>query len=1029
MVENSEEKKKKVFIAYKREQRDEEVARLLKSTLDAEDYDAFLDQVDIVPGTDWGKKTEEELRSASFFIILLSKRAWESENIPNEYNKAKRLGIGLVPIALEQDPEIPLGLMSSLAEIQRIDWFENHDDQDKLDEILTTLIRKDLDKQEQRDRFLARHMIRTNLLRRIKETFVAPKKWDEAVDLLKSPNVIFIAGPDDSGKEFFGLRLAIEAAGEQVAVIRGSQSIPSGSCSRGRTLCLFFPDLTAGMEDDGDALRGLHESFAEWASTGCRVIASCTEDFFLRFDTAVFNGDFEPVRPYRIVLDSESYDLLQKRKIYENQVDFLGNQKYLDSSQVRWAKGLLDKEKSDEIEEADRGRFEQLLMDGWSIGRLGSFVAQDLRQLRDPKEISLLLSEKATMQDRINRWFLGRDESTRVFLLALVLAENLDPPELWDIYKGVVAKLRHFNYEIAIRPLGILVDDASPYVLAEEPYRFANEKFARAVMEEMRRNYREYVLELQELILEWSVPAKQDMREDDQETEGKKKPLPSGKINREEAVQLIGRMGGVRLSDLSPVLDGWADLPNSKLRRMASEALLIAAQESAADPHLRQLINRWASMQDEEELQRFRYRWTAAHACWQLALKIDRPELRRFAIRNLESLAGDRSRLVRGVVALHLRDYMNKKKQHCGDVIVIIKRLGADGSEVVQRRIAVALAALMKIDRKRATDILDGWLSGQSKHRIFTAVYTDLIGGRATQERLALHLPEREDVLFDAIRIALKSGNKANDFSHQKEAKTALFFLSNPENSELRSRLIRSLAKFVLSENPGASKAITSLIQTGESSIVVLSVDVFEEISNILLENDEALGERIDMLIAGQPERANVFSNALERIAEKRPGALAENLARVYLQSGKKAFDWLEPYLLENIEIKDKLIELSILKAYEMRFAQGELGELLFPLSLLSDQEEKALALSRLNRLCSPTKERFKQLLDWLSGRKNREDQKKAEVRRMLAASGEQNLVYVVEDLTRMERRSSIVLACICVFVVLAAVLCFYILK
>jgi TIR domain-containing protein len=82
---------KRVFVSYRHEKPDEELAKYLADHLKSHSYDVFID-ADIIIGQDWIKEIETALLQSDFLIVLLSKNSIASDMVRHEVNLAHKHG-------------------------------------------------------------------------------------------------------------------------------------------------------------------------------------------------------------------------------------------------------------------------------------------------------------------------------------------------------------------------------------------------------------------------------------------------------------------------------------------------------------------------------------------------------------------------------------------------------------------------------------------------------------------------------------------------------------------------------------------------------------------------------------------------------------------------------------------------------------------------------------------------------------------------------------------------------------------------
>lgn len=139
----------KCFISYRHTKPDEELAQFLEKFLEEHDHHVFLD-THIQLGTEWVKEIEKQIKSAEFFIVLLSKESILSDMVRQEvklaHELAKKRGkrFIILPIRVDFTGELPYDLGAYLDRIQYALWRKEEDFNDIAQQVL-----KAIDKHEQ----------------------------------------------------------------------------------------------------------------------------------------------------------------------------------------------------------------------------------------------------------------------------------------------------------------------------------------------------------------------------------------------------------------------------------------------------------------------------------------------------------------------------------------------------------------------------------------------------------------------------------------------------------------------------------------------------------------------------------------------------------------------------------------------------------------------------------------------------------------------------------------------------------------
>jgi len=136
----------KCFISYRHTKPDEDLVQFLKKFLGEHDHNVFLD-TQIQLGTEWIKEIERQIKSAEFFIVLLSKESILSDMVRQEVKLAHQLvkkrgkRFIILPIRVDFIGELPYDLAAYLDRIHYALWRKEEDSQDIARQVLAAIER------------------------------------------------------------------------------------------------------------------------------------------------------------------------------------------------------------------------------------------------------------------------------------------------------------------------------------------------------------------------------------------------------------------------------------------------------------------------------------------------------------------------------------------------------------------------------------------------------------------------------------------------------------------------------------------------------------------------------------------------------------------------------------------------------------------------------------------------------------------------------------------------------------------------
>ena len=145
-------KMSKVFISYRSQSPDQELAQELFDGIGAAGHEAFMAGESIRLGEAWPQRIDAELTQCDYFLLLLSERSVISEMVTEEVRRAKQLRDRtgkptLLPIRVNLPIDSPLSydLRGYLQQIQQREWRNSQDTSVILSEILALLASGDRD--------------------------------------------------------------------------------------------------------------------------------------------------------------------------------------------------------------------------------------------------------------------------------------------------------------------------------------------------------------------------------------------------------------------------------------------------------------------------------------------------------------------------------------------------------------------------------------------------------------------------------------------------------------------------------------------------------------------------------------------------------------------------------------------------------------------------------------------------------------------------------------------------------------------
>lgn len=141
-------KSARVFISYRSQPPDSELAEEFYQALQAAGHEVFMAAESIRLGDNWSQRIDQELEQCDYFVLLLSPKSATSEMVTEEVRRAKELRDtrdsgkpGILPIRVDFPLSSPLNydLRGYLNRIQQREWQSDKDTTQVLQEILAIL--------------------------------------------------------------------------------------------------------------------------------------------------------------------------------------------------------------------------------------------------------------------------------------------------------------------------------------------------------------------------------------------------------------------------------------------------------------------------------------------------------------------------------------------------------------------------------------------------------------------------------------------------------------------------------------------------------------------------------------------------------------------------------------------------------------------------------------------------------------------------------------------------------------------------
>jgi hypothetical protein len=734
--------RKSVFISHKRDfDLDQNIADKLCDDLSG-DYDVFLDTRQ-QPGVYYEKVIKDSIKNAHYLLALITDNANNSEWVKAEIEYASecRAQQGtpvVIPVHIDFGDAYSMRLAACLSGLQRIEWNSLADYSQLLEQIQAVLAQKPPSPSVSAEVLgMESFLLRDSRKRRTSAAFLdalgetAPGAALKSAGLtLEAEKLLWVVG-DAGVRNYVALSLAVgrrqsadggaadAQKGEMVYEVTKSLSWSKVSNTMVRGSTIIFSNVSPAALFDVETPRDEFGSLERLIGRGNAVIVAISKESHAEIEQEMRKREF--TRGGQIEVGRDFYDDPAKRHIFESLLKFSLDAGEISQKQYQWA--LYLSEESPELggREQLRGESHDLfrtILTNWSPADIERFITIHLPQVKKPDDVHKLLLRNADLENEIHAWFVGLDDSTRCFVLALAMLSGLGRAELWEKYKSVIEALKKLDPSLALWPLGICRQRAADYVTVDGPVDFIDERIAETIYREIAKNFREYFIELLPLMRAWSVPLGRDQRSTDALLEGRRLKAAQGKELRLSIARMVGIVGRYGLGDMMSLLDHWATDPILAVRDAFAVSLEQAVAEGTGAGQGLGLLNTWASDTSAGGDTLLRV-WAAAAALGNIVARKPGASVYRKALAQLETLASDKRPSVRFYVSIPLKKAA--RRGMLSDIESVLSAVAQDSKASTKINVAEALNEARLFDAPPALNLLGEWSSSQDVNQRWVA--------------------------------------------------------------------------------------------------------------------------------------------------------------------------------------------------------------------------------------------------------------------------------------------------------------------
>lgn len=581
---------------------------------------------------------------------------------------------------------------------------------------------------------------------------------------------------------------------------------------------IVFTDALPSALFDDESSRDELKSLRRLAERNL-VIVTASEDAFSEIEQEMRGREFAPGALARV--GHGLYDEGAKLEMFRRLLDFSHASRQLTQRQHHWALHLL---KEPEGREAFR-----TVLDKWSPSDIERFVTRHLRGVKRQGDLPQLLQRNADLDNEIHSWFVRLDDSTRCFVLALVMLPGLRREQLWDKYKLIVERLKGLDGGLSLWPLGICRQRAAPYVTTEGQLDFPDERIAEAVCREVTINFREYLIELVPLIKELTASPGREQRAAAAPGVRRAKDA-EGRELRVALARLVGKAGKQGLEDFSDLLEFWGADPSLPVREAVAVALEQAVRERAGAKHALALLGRWCSVVSGRQETLYRAA-AAASALSAIAAARRADGTYEKSLGLLRRLAGGAHPSMKFYVSIALRKAarrlpLDDRAAPVGlsTLLGLVARGG--GRAATKINVAEALNEARTSDEGPALDLVGSWMAGEDADCRWAAMCSLVLWRRLRGEegaQLVADLLGRDAATAASVLVEV--------INHKHERTTAYWDgfarLVRGADEAMRESLVSGLA--ALPQASLEERLLPLLRASGEAGLEGLAVEVRAE--------------------------------------------------------------------------------------------------------------------------------------------------------------------------------------------------------
>lgn len=668
---------------------------------------------------------------------------------------------------------------------------------------------------------------------KVQSIFAPPSSWQRPQEILGARGKVWIVGPPDTWKRYLAVWLAPQQSSQREIysfpkVVDWDQLAMSGI----RDSVIIFPDAIGHNQYETKKVDTELRPWNKLHLDRNLIIATSSESVFIDAENDTRLGEWIP-HEERFFLNSNAYDYRTKIEIFKRLLQYAFAKGTINERQKEWTLSLVTKrderrqDKDSDQRAWARSQTEKLLNEVWLPGNIESFIFEILPKATHEGRVFEMLRNYANAEARIQSWFFGLEESVRCLLLTLSIFSGFKDNQLWAWHRKIVERLRRLNGDLDLLPLGILRQLARPYVTADGPIEFVDPAVFQMVKSELSRNYREYFVEILDLLREWSIPEGLVTAKSKDEVD---RLIRDSEDVRNAIARMTGEAGKVDLESVTDLLTTWATHPIARIRKTAGIALREVAKQPSSAPSALALLDDWAS--DTSSANADNLRWAAAAALGRLASIDPQFGVSDQALTTLQRLGGDSDGTVAAAVAQAFRMMgAALPVQQLGGVLTQL----AKRDHFIRHEVARALDEAANRKSGEVYKLLDIWAASQStnvqKTAIFLLCTARRIPTKEKREILAKFCDRNCLSIFQTLQEIFGDDNEQNKQIARKVISDAVV-----HSPQLRHRLVVAFARQYEKDNQSTQVLLDGLSENAQPGLFEMQASIHALIPNSAVE-------------------------------------------------------------------------------------------------------------------------------------------------------------------------------------------------